>query len=60
MAATGLGVATGSEARLGIAALLFFVLNYKASYEEECLEDRYPTEYPRYKKETKKFIPWIY
>jgi protein-S-isoprenylcysteine O-methyltransferase Ste14 len=60
LGAGGLGLATGSESRLAIAALLFVVLNYKSNYEEQMLEDRYPTEYREYKAKAKKFIPYIF
>lgn len=60
LAAAGLAVASGDEARLALAAALFWVLDRKASYEEELLEERYGEEYRVYKQRVKKFIPWLY
>jgi protein-S-isoprenylcysteine O-methyltransferase Ste14 len=58
--AAGLALFTGDEARLGLAALLFFVLDKKAALEEGYLEERYGAAYTAYKATTKKLIPWLY
>jgi len=56
----GLALATGSEARLALVGLLFFLIDQKASFEEEALEDRYGEDYAQYKTKSKKFFPWLY
>jgi len=60
LAAAGLSLATGDEARLALTALTFYVLDQKASVEEEYLEEKYPGEYAQYRRTTKKLIPWLY
>lgn len=61
LAAAGLSLATGDEARLALTALTFYVLDQKATVEEEYLEERYPGEYAQYKRSgVKKLIPWLY
>jgi len=44
---------------LGLAGLLFGLLDRKASLEERWLEERHP-EYRDYRKGVRKLIPWIY
>jgi len=44
---------------VGLSALLFGLLNWKAALEERFLEKLYP-EYPDYKRRVRKLIPWIY
>ena len=44
---------------LGLAGLLFGLLNRKASLEERWLEERHP-EYRDYRKRVRKLIPWVY
>lgn len=56
----GLTLATGNEARLAITALLFYLLDRKSAYEEECLVERYGSEYTVYQSKVKKLIPWLY
>jgi protein-S-isoprenylcysteine O-methyltransferase Ste14 len=61
LAAAGLSLASGDEARLALTALTFYVLDQKATVEEEYLEERYPAEYAEYKRSgVKKLIPWLY
>lgn len=61
LAAAGLSLVTGNEARLALTALTFYVLDQKATVEEEYLEERYPGEYAQYKRSgVKKLIPWLY
>lgn len=61
LGALGLALFTGDEARLGLSAVMFLVLDQKANVEEEYLEDKYPREYDAYKRSgVKKFIPWLY
>jgi len=59
LAVLGLAGVTHSGARLALAALLWYVLDEKASIEEAALSERYP-EYNAYKAKVKKFIPFIY
>lgn len=59
LAAAGLALATGDEARVGLTALAFWVLDQKAGVEESYLEQRYPA-YTAYKATTRKLIPWLY
>ena len=61
VAAAGLAVVTGDEARLALTALMWYVLDQKASVEEEYLSEKYPGgEYEVYKRSVKKLIPWLY
>ena len=61
LGALGLALFTGDEARLGLSAVMFLVLDQKANVEEEYLEDKYPMQYENYKRSgVKKFIPWLY
>jgi protein-S-isoprenylcysteine O-methyltransferase Ste14 len=57
----GLSLSSGDEARLALTALTFYVLDQKATVEEEYLEEKYLEEYKEYKKSgVKKLIPWLY
>lgn len=60
LAGTGLALCTGDELRLLCALVLFLVVDRKASYEEQLLEERFGQEYADYKKTAKKLIPYIY
>lgn len=60
LAALGLGVFTGDETRLALAALLFVVLDKKSSYEETFLVEKYGNQYEAYRSKVKKLIPWVY
>ena len=60
LACAGLAIASGDEARLALAAALFWVLDQKASYEEEWLEQRYGAAYEQYRRRVKKLVPWIW
>ena len=51
---------SGDQTRLALAALLFVVLDQKASVEEGLLEERYGERYTRYKSKVKKLLPWLY
>jgi protein-S-isoprenylcysteine O-methyltransferase Ste14 len=43
-----------------VGALVFFIFfNAKASQEEKWLSQKYP-EYPEYRQQVKKLIPWLY
>jgi len=55
----GLSVAWGSLSHGAVAAVLFAVLNAKASQEETWLLERYPA-YADYRQRVKKLIPWVY
>lgn len=60
LASAGLGLALSDDLRVALAALVFLVLDRKASYEERLLEERFGAEYAEYKKSTKKLLPYIY
>ena len=61
LSAAGLALVTGDEARIALTALMAFVLDQKASIEEEYLEEKYPGQYERYKESgVKKFIPYFW
>ena len=60
LGALGLSLATGDEARLALSGLLFWILDQKATYEEEFLVERYVGQYDAYRKKVKKLIPWLY
>ncbi|CAM9981477.1 unnamed protein product [Discosporangium mesarthrocarpum] len=55
----GLGFSTDSFTRIALACLLGYVLDRKASMEEEKLEKVHPA-YNTYKEEVSKFFPKIY
>ncbi|MEW5298703.1 MAG: hypothetical protein WDW36_001794 [Sanguina aurantia] len=59
MIAFGIAAVTLSEARLALAALLWWVLEQKAAFEEAALHKLYP-EYKAYSQSTAKFIPYLY
>ncbi|KAL4442753.1 hypothetical protein ABPG77_006747 [Micractinium sp. CCAP 211/92] len=60
LASAGLGLALSDDLRVALAALVFLILDRKASYEEELLEEQFGAEYVEYKKKTKKLLPYIY
>ena len=53
----GLAVATLSLLSLAVVGGIAVFYNYIASYEEKFLEDRFPAEYPAYRKKTRKWLP---
>jgi len=60
MAALGLAAISRNEGRLALAILMWVVLEYKASFEENSLVQRYGAEYKAYAAKTKKLIPFLY
>lgn len=59
MSALGLAGLTASKERMFLTLVLFFVLNVKASKEEDAMTKKHP-EYKEYVRSTYKFFPWIY
>lgn len=59
MSALGLAGLTASKERMFLTLVLFFVLNVKASKEENAMTKKHP-EYAEYVRATYKFFPWIY
>lgn len=59
MFSLGLGFSTDSFTRIALACLLGYVLDRKASFEEEKLSGIHPA-YKTYKEEVSKFLPTIY
>jgi protein-S-isoprenylcysteine O-methyltransferase Ste14 len=57
--ALGWGLATASPLSLVGAALLAVFFDLKSRREEVWLSERYP-DYPLYRKQTRKLIPWVY
>lgn len=54
----GLSLYYQSRYKMGVVALLFFLLYFKTSYEEQRLETVFK-EYTDYKSKTKRFIPFF-
>jgi protein-S-isoprenylcysteine O-methyltransferase Ste14 len=61
ISAAGVSLASGDGARLALTVALAVLLDRKASYEEELLEQRYGNAYKTYKGgKAKKLIPWLW